>query len=383
MTLRYGIIPILFILLITAFYPGLKAASAAQDRSALIAVKATPTPPGQSGPESFPPGVNPLTGLPVSDPASLSLPPAMISVANFPVSGRPQSGLSYAPYVFELFIGEGMTRFLALFYGDYPRLDEASASQPSPAVDNAGIGPVRSGRMPYESLRKLYNGFLVMASASSEVRSGLSSATNVYGSDGEDINSARIDVNRLQALAQANKKAKAFNLTGNQFSLQPPQGGQEASRLWVFYAFLNQVLWTYDPASQAYLRQQDIADGSGKFYPSTDRLTGEQLAFENVVVLFARHNVLNSTHTLIDLDLLYTGDKAYLFRDGKVYPIYWTTANGAYEKKSGLLRPLRFVDKAGNPFPLKPGKTWVEVVDVTATMVEKEPGYWKARFYAP
>ena len=250
-------------------------------------------------------------------------------------------------------------------------------------MDNAGIGPIRSGRLPYQSLRKLYNGFLVMASASNEVRSELSSSTNVYGSDTEDINSARIDATRLQALAQANKKEKAFNMSGNSFSIQPPAGGKEASQLWVFYAFLNQVLWTYDPASQAYFRQQDKADGSGKFYPSTDRLTGEQLAFENVVVLFARHNVLNSDHTLIDLDLLYTTNKAYLLRDGKVYPIYWTTASGDYEKKSGQLRPIRFVDKEGNPFPLKPGKTWVEVVDVTATMVEKEPGYWKARFYAP
>ena len=386
MTKRLGIILILIIMLLTAFSPGLKAASAAQDHPALSVVRAAPTPvagAGQTGPDQFAPGVNPLTGLPVSDPASLSLPPAMISVANFPVSGRPQAGLSYAPYVFELFIGEGMTRFLALFYGDYPRLDEASASQSSPAVDNAGIGPIRSGRLPYQSLRKLYSGFLVMASASSEVRSELSSSTNVYGSDGEDINSARIDVTRLQALAQANKKEKAFNLTGNRFSLQPPAGGQDASRLWVFYSFLNQAQWTYDPAAQAYLRQQDKADGSGKFYPSTDKLTGEQLAFENVVVLFARHNVLNSAHTLIDLDLLFTTNKAYLFRDGRVYPIYWTTANGDYEKKSGLLRPMRFVDKEGNPFPLKPGKTWVEVVDVTATMVEKEPGYWKARFYAP
>jgi hypothetical protein len=335
------------------------------------------------GPDSFAPGVNPLTGLPVSDPASLSLPPALVSVANFPVSGRPQAGLSYAPYVYEMFIGEGMTRFLALFYGDYPEIDAASNSQSSAAVDNAGIGPIRSGRLPYQNLRKLYNGFLVMASASGEVRSELSSSTNVYGSDTQDINSARIDVTRLQALAQANKKDKAFNMTGNRFSLQAPAGGQAGSKLWVFYAFLNQVLWTYDPASQAYLRQQDMADGSGKFYPSTDRLTGEQLAFENVVVLFVQHEVLNSSHTLIDLDLLYTTGKAYIFRDGKMYPSYWTTANGDYEKKSGLLRPIRFVDKDGNPFPLKPGQTWVEVVDVTATMTEKEPGYWKTRFYAP
>jgi hypothetical protein len=66
-----------------------------------------------------------------------------------------------------------------------------------------------------------------------------------------------------------------------------------------------------------------------------------------------------------------------------VYPIYWSTANGDYEKKTGLLRPIRFVDATGNPFPLKPGQTWVEIVDTTASVTETEPGLWKARFYAP
>ena len=56
--------------------------------------------------------LNPLTGLPVDDPTLLNLPPALVSISNFPVSARPQSGLSTSPLVFELYIGEGMTRFL-------------------------------------------------------------------------------------------------------------------------------------------------------------------------------------------------------------------------------------------------------------------------------
>jgi hypothetical protein len=335
------------------------------------------------GPDQFPAGVNPLTGLPVDDPALLSLPPAMVSVANFPVSARPQAGLSYAPYVFELFIGEGMTRFLALFYGDFPHAPATSTGQAGLPSDQAAIGPVRSGRLAYQDLRGLYSGFLVMASASSEVRTQLPSTTNIFGSDNDDINSALIDVTRLQAIAQANANGKQRNLTGNLYSSQAPAGGADANKLWVFYSFLNQALWTYDPASQAYLRQQDKADGSGEFYPSTDRLTGEQLAFENVIVLFVKHKILNSARTLIDLELNYTRDKAYLFRDGKAYPIFWTTANGDYEKKTGQFRPLRFVDREGKPFPLSPGQTWIEMVDVTATLAEKEPGYWKVRFYAP
>jgi len=335
------------------------------------------------GPDQFSEGISPLTGLPVKDPASLSLPPAMISVTNFPVSARPQAGLSYAPYVFELFIGEGMTRFLALFYGDYPDGVPSTGSESELAMDQAGIGPIRSGRLPYQKLRSLYNGFLVMASASGEVRSQLSDSTNIYGSDSGDINSALIDVTKLQDIAQANAGSKEHNLTGNLFNTEPPPGGQPASDLWVFYSFLNQALWTYDDASQAYLRNQDNADGSGEFLPSTDRLTGEQLAFENVIVLYAKHNPLNSARTLIDLELLHTREKAYLFRDGVLYPIFWTTAAGDYEKQTGLLRPIRFVDRDGDPFPLKPGKTWVEIVDLSATLTEQEPGTWKARFYAP
>jgi hypothetical protein len=324
-----------------------------------------------------------LTGLTVADPDLLALPPALISVSNFPVSARPQAGLSYSPYVFELFIGEGMTRFLAMFYGEFPQVSTQNSDSTVTSNNHPEIGPVRSGRLPYQVIRQLYNGFLVMASASADVRDSTSNSTNIYGSDSSDINSALIDVTQLQTLAKANAKAQTANLTGNLFSPQSPEGGRVAAKLWVFYNYFNQVQWTHDRATGKYLRFQDKADGSGNFYPATDRLTGEQLAFENVIVLFVKHEVLNSTKTLIDVDLLYSKGKAYLLRDGKVYPIYWSTIGDEYEKTTGLLRPIRFTDHNGNPIPLKPGSTWVEVVDVTTAFSEIEPGSWKARFYAP
>ncbi len=74
--------------------------------------------------EDFPPGYNPLTGLPVTNSDNLNLPAVLISITNFPPSARPQAGLSFAPYIFEIFIGEGMTRFLALFYGEFPFSEE-------------------------------------------------------------------------------------------------------------------------------------------------------------------------------------------------------------------------------------------------------------------
>jgi hypothetical protein len=112
-------------------------------------------------------------------------------------------------------------------------------------------------------------------------------------------------------------------------------------------------------------------------------LTGGQLAFQNVIVLYAKHTPLNGEKTLIDLDLFFTQNKVYLFRDGQVYPIRWSTVSGDYEKKTGLMRPIRFVDSQGKPFALKPGKTWVEIVDITTTLAQASSGSWSARFYAP
>jgi murein DD-endopeptidase MepM/ murein hydrolase activator NlpD len=348
-------------------------------------VKATPVESTQAisqsvavGPDNFPEGINPLTGQPCKQPDTLTFTPAGVSVTNFPITARPQAALSYAPWVYEIDIGEGMTRFLAMFYCDFP---VATANLPA---DKTVVGPIRSGRLPYESIRKLFSGFLVMASADPSVAANLGESVRVYGSDATDINSAFIKFTDLRAAAEQFSKGKpAPNLTGNRFDPTPPAGGRDAKNLWVFYSTLNQILWNYDPDQGAYLRSQDNADNSGVFIPSTDRLNGKRLAFDNVIVLYADHTVLNREGTMIDINLLFARNRAYLFRDGNMYPIYWDTNNGDYEKATGRMRPFRFIDKDGNPFPLKPGSTWIEIVDLATTTQEIQAGDWQVRFYAP
>ena len=347
-------------------------------------------------------GLNPLTGLPVQNPANLLLPPALVSVTNFPPTSRPQAGLSFSPIVFELYIGEGMTRYLALFYGDYPQAalpagsgdvqSELTAGLPQP--ETASIGPVRSGRLPYEYVRKLYNGFIVMASAYQKVADQISDYVNVFGDDNTDPNSALIPVEKLEEIAKANKSdLSTDSLTGMVFDSQVPADGKNAPSLWIFYAYKNQVFWRYNPADGSYHRWQDNADGQ-TFIEQTDRLNSEPLTYENVIVLFADHEVTNKY--LIDIDLLYVKKgKALLFRDGQMYEIYWTTKSEEYEKTTGKLRPIRFIDADGNPFPLKPGQTWIELVTPYTTYWEtvdsekynqlvagrsKGSGYWGLYF---
>ena len=309
------------------------------------------------GPNAFPDGVNPLTGLRVEDRAKLELAPALVSVTNFPVSARPQAGLSFSPFVYEMYVGEGMTRFLAVFYGDYPQKGSNSAI----ALSDDRIGPVRSGRLPYESLRKLYNGFLVMTGASSVVLTNLNQFTNIVGSDDGDVNSALISATKLAEIASKNPKRLTKDaLTGLKFDQNAPANGKTGKMIWIPFNFLNQVIWRYDAASGAYLRYQDNADGK-TFIEATDRLNAKPLTYENVVILFAQHEA--KRETLININLEYVNKMpALLFRDGKMYEIFWTTANGEYEKRTGLVRPIRFIDAQGNPFPLKPGQTWVEIV---------------------
>lgn len=351
-----------------------------------------------TGADGFPPGINPLTGLPVTDPETLNKPPALVSVANWPVSTRPQAGLSFSPMVYELYIGEGMSRFLAIFYGDYPveaREGGTGVGGAGLPLDDAGIGPVRSGRLPYEHIRKLYNGFLVMASAYRGVAAHLSSTTNIFGSDESDINSAMIPVSRLASIAASNPNLLAEgSLAGMRFDYRVPPGGKEARRFWFMFNAVDQVLWRYDPAGQTWHRWQDNADGT-TFIQATDRLTGEPLTYENVVLLFANHRAC--TETAFDIDLLYMDRMpALLFRDGRVYNIYWSTRSAEYEKITGKLRPIRFIDEHGDPFPFHPGQTWVHLVpqntpywetadtEVLFDLLNKPQagtGNWAARFH--
>ncbi len=343
--------------------------------------------------------INPLTGLPVSNPDNLLLPPALVSVTNFPPTARPQAGLSYSPIVFELYIGDGMTRYLAIFYGDYPHQASVITSQDleeelTAGMDAPMIGPVRSGRIPYEHIRKLYNGFIIMASAYSRVADQLNDFVNVFGSDQSDVNSAMVGVEDIEAIAKDNEDELGdAALGGMEFSEDAPEGGKDAPSLWLYYAFKNQVFWRFNASDGTYHRWQDNADGE-TFIEQTDRLTGEPLGFENVVVLLVDHTV--EQKYFIDLDLLYVErEKALVFRDGKVHEIYWTTKSEEYEQTTGKLRPIRFIDAEGNPFPLKPGQTWIELIPTHSPIWEtvdsekyhlllngrsKGSGYWAVWF---
>ena len=88
--------------------------------------------------------LNPLTGLPVSDPSLIERRPLAIKVSNFPRTARPQAGLSYADLLFEFYQEYGLTRWQAVYL--------------SRDVDK--VGPIRSGRRIDVPLMRAYQSML-------------------------------------------------------------------------------------------------------------------------------------------------------------------------------------------------------------------------------
>jgi len=248
----------------------------------------------------------------------------------------------------------------------------------------AYIGPIRSGRLTYNKIGAMFwNSCLVYASAAWDIGEMLNRCEIIYGVDSSTPNSALLTASYLRELAERNAvPGKPVNYSGNLFSDAIPANGKPALDVNVYYHAYTQAAWKYDPVSESYLRWTDLADGTGALLPHTDRLTGRQLAFENVIVLFANHNRYRHNQFEIDLGSGQAGF-AYLFRDGQIFKIRWTTLNRAWEKETGLPRPIYFLDEQNNPISLHPGQTWIHLMTQFSYVEDEGDGNWLARFVQP
>lgn len=474
---------------------------------ALTQIAATET----AQPTPVPSGYNPLTGLFVEDPALLEFPAVLVSISHFPVDARPQAGLSFAPYVFEIYITEGATRFLTTFYGQFPApevpvlgncevrrerftqtglilgnrvwrdsngnhlqdawengiggvcvnlYDSAGTLVQQTATDsngyygfnveagdytleflkppgmefvqkNAGeektdsdadpatgrtdpldvnaslldqdagllplnlppptsdlppakVGPVRSGRMVYRHIAAFFpDSCLIYAFASPEVLEHLPQCAFVE----HDVQGGgyMLEIEKMVQLAKDSRTDQNVDYTSNMYSVNPPEGGAPAAKLHVYIAWLNQSAWYYDPLYQSWWRYVDYADQGtpGEVHAEVDRLTRRQLHFENVIVLFAQHEVISPTNLEIRMEQDWLGD-ALLFRDGQMYRIRWSTVATEEELQSGRRRPIRFLQLDDQtPFPLKPGRTWILVVTPETSVTERSAGEWYLQFVQP
>lgn len=329
------------------------------------------------GPTNFPDNVNPLTGLEVEDPSILDRRPVMIKVAN-QLSGRPHAGLSSADIVFDYYVGNGGDRFVALYYGK----------------DDDKIGTVRSGRMVDRFLVRMYGGILGMVSADERVLEPIMSSLGgqlvlnehcdqgyqAICDDGSNTETSvfanSAEMSRYYADRDYADNTKQ-NLDGMTFATIPPEGGVPATQFTMHYGKNYNQQWNYDPATGKYLRWIDSMDGSGNYtmIPLVDRNTGEQLAFSNVVVIFAQLDVLNGvTDSIHEYTFAHKNGRALICRDGKVYDVFYS---------SDWNKPFSFYDADGNPFALQPGNTWIHLTGLGSKVEEIPAGVWMVSLRMP
>jgi len=322
----------------------------------------------------FEPGNNPLTGLPVNDPARLERRPVMVKVSNWPREGRPHAGLTSADLVFEYYIGNQMNRFLAVYYG----------------ADADVIGPVRSGRLVDAQLVQLYQGILAYGSADPQVDAVLIDALGgralsfppvqcpamcgetTHSATGVFANSAALTAYALESGVEK----FVPDLQGMLFQDAPPSGDEAGTLLQVAYADFSIMQWHFDSEERNYVLWMERETESGlEMAPMTDRNNGQDVRFDNLVVMYAEY--LEYTPSLHDIILTEAVGyhPALLFHDGGITFGQWQISEPD--------RPIQFEFPEGGALPLKPGKTWVVIVGLSSVTTQPAGGEWEIELDLP
>lgn len=320
-----------------------------------VPTSALPTPlPTVSG------DVWPLTGMPVSDKQLLQRPPIAVKISNSPAV-RPQSGLQTADVVFEHLAEGGVTRYTAIFQSQ----------------DVERIGSVRSARMIDLEIPAMFQCPLIYSGASSEVTRMIEESDFAERalSDwfGDPVfyrvpitglayeHTLFTDTKIIWDLAKKKGWFSERDWRGMRFDPNPPTGGQAATSMFIPYSsYYSNVNWDYDAARGEYLH-------SILKEPHLDRLTGEQIGADNVVILYVNHvetlvveDELGSRSIQIQL---WGEGKATVFRDGKAWNVTWRRTNRP--------DPLTLIGADGQLFPLKPGNTWFNTVPLEMNVTVK------------
>ena len=291
---------------------------------------------------------SPFTGERVEEEV-LDRPLLMAKVDNHP-RARPQSALDAADIVYEEEVEGGLTRFFVLLHSQMPD----------------ALGPVRSARPVDTQLMSGYgpSGF-AYSGARPEVQAMLSGTPTIRvteggpgfyrdGSRGAPHNLYVRPADTLMGIIE--RGAEALGDVGWVFEDEVPAGAvrcpaaasdceQPGRRIDIRMSYAYTTGWEYDRPGGVYRRSQNgqpfLVTGDGR------------IGAANVVVLATRHYVGASGYP--ETDVTTDDSAAAVLRDGRLYAARWA--------KSSATAPLRILTPGGEPFPLKPGPTWLHLSD--------------------
>ena len=109
--------------------------------------------------------------------------------------------------------------------------------------------------------------------------------------------------------------------------------------------------------------------------PLVDRNTGKQLAFANVVILFAKYTQYAPTLHDINMWNNPNGQRAVLYRDGIAVDGIW--------KSNGKFSPIQFFTSDGKPMPFKSGNSWMVITGQSSDLKQPVLGQWAMQLHLP
>jgi Protein of unknown function (DUF3048) N-terminal domain/Protein of unknown function (DUF3048) C-terminal domain len=288
------------------------------------------------------PPTAPLTGL--SDPtgASHGRPALSVKVENTP-DARPQAGIDQADVLYEEVVEGGITRFVAIFNSQVPSV----------------IGPVRSVRQEDPDIVWPLGGIFAY-SGGAQVNVDAINAAPVHAVDEDGAGAAMVRNEPSQPAREAPHNLYGlgqplFDLGGDPkpppplFTYvatgAPPVTGQGVVDFHVGFEQGYDPTWSWNATAGTWDRAIDgtpqTVTGSGHISPT------------NVVVQFTTYTGEGEAQTVGEGDV-------WVFTDGVQRIGRWVRPDKA--------QPAKYVDSAGNPIPLRPGRTWVEVLPTGSTV---------------
>ena len=288
--------------------------------------------------------VNPLTGLPNTDPTTLNRPAMTVKIDNHP-SARPQLGINQADIIFEENV-EKLTRLVAVF--------QSEGADP--------VGPIRSGRIQdIDLIGSLNKPLFVWSGGNAKVTAAVKKSDLVdlsYSVANKDGGFARdsdrsaphnlvAETTKLWTLSPEGSTAPPAQFSYRAASDAAPATAKPTAGVKVSMDGVK-VQWDWDATTGEFLRLQDNT-------PVVDT-ADVQLAVPNVIVLEVEY-----TNSYSPTSKTLGGGKVYVFTNG-------TLIEGTWER-TDRLTPFLLKDSSGAVIKLTPGQTFVEVARAAKTAV--------------
>ena len=285
-----------------------------------------------------PPPVQPLTGLPLTDPALLSRVALVVKVSN-DKGARPQTGLNDADIVFECW-GAGPTRFATVWH----------------SRDADFVGPIRSCREQDVNLVGSFNRAVFACSGGNPGNIALLRSSDLLlvtegQGPGWELDPHRKRPHKTHADTALLRSNAGPDRSGPTQQFQYRAVGEAATAgdpMTGFDLQIQQVFaqWRYDPATGRYLRMHD-----GKPHILAD---GQQVSTENIVIAWLDYEASHTDSRSPDGTT--TGsNSALVFTGGRMITGTWT--------RPDRLAPFAFTDATGAAILLTPGRTFLEMAN--------------------